>query len=125
MFFFYPMSQDRVQFFIVNIQEGPSKEKFADSKHLDACGHENFYIRKEQVSGLKTSGYVWRELESSSRTRQCLIACMVCLTHYTCFSLQGKLSRDDPALRSINPLEPNSVMSHYDKHVSPEFLRGF
>ena len=30
-FFFYPLtSQDRVQFFTVNIQDGPSKEKFAD-----------------------------------------------------------------------------------------------
>ena len=39
---------------------------------------------------------------------QCLIACMVSLSYYTCFSLLGKLSRDDPALR-INPLKPNSV----------------
>ena len=59
------------QFLTVNIQDGPSKEKFADSKisgyvrtrkfdlHPDTCGLQIFCILKEKVAALKIARYVW------------------------------------------------------------------
>ena len=53
------MSQDGAQFFTVNIQDGPSKEKYPDTCGLansrrdlnpDTCGLGDFLIRKEKVA---------------------------------------------------------------------------
>ena len=56
---------------ILNIQDGPSKEKIADSKisgyvwtgkfvlYPDTCGRGNFCVRKEKVECSKISGCLW------------------------------------------------------------------
>ena len=47
------MSQDRAQFFIVNIQDGSSKEKFADSKGPERAWTWKFLYPERTSCGFK------------------------------------------------------------------------
>ena len=114
------MSRDRAQFFTVNIQDGPSENKLRIQKYLDTCGRGNFCIRKEQVADLKTYG-----------TRIIIqnYAMPICV-HGQPFILHMFLTTREALQRrpcfTDKPVKTKlSVMSRYNKHVSPEFLRGF
>ena len=66
---------------ILNIQDGPSKEKIADSKisgyvwtgkfvlYPDTCGRGNFCVRKEKVECSKISGCLWMASKKDNKKR--------------------------------------------------------
>ena len=66
---------------ILNIQDGPSKEKIADSKisgyvwtgkfvlYSDTCGRGNFCVRKEKVDCSKISGCLWMASKKDNKKR--------------------------------------------------------
>ena len=114
------MSQDRAQFFTVNIQDGPSKKKLADSKVSGHVWTWKFCIRQEQVADLKTYGT--RIIIQNYAMPNCV--------HGQPYILHMFLTTKEALQRqpcfTVKPVKTElSVMSHYDKHVSPEFLRGF
>ena len=116
------MSQDRAQFFTVNIQDGPSKKKnIADS---EVSGHmvtwKNLYPERTSLKTYGTRIIIQNYAMPNCVHGQPYILHMFLTTREALRPLQRR-----PCF-TVKPVKTElSVMSHYDKRVSPEFLRGF
>ena len=96
------------------------QKKLRIQKYLDTCGRGNFCTRKEQLADVKTYGT--RIIIQNYAMPNCVhgqpyilhmfLTTREALQRRPCFT-------DKPVKTEL------SVMSHYDKHVSPECLRGF